>query len=54
MCWATPPRLNGYDISTNEINLFVLTPDRNHSFRRIKRVLENRGMMQGVQRRPGW
>ena len=40
--------LDGYDVSTNEINLFVITPDPKHSFRRIKTVLENRGMLKGV------
>ena len=40
--------LDGYDVSDEEINLFVLTPDPKHSFRRIKRVLENRSMLRGV------
>ena len=39
---------DGYDVSAQEINLFVVTPDPKHSFRRIKRVLENRGIMHGV------
>ena len=42
---ATP---DGYDINAKEINLFVITPDPKHSFRRIKSVLETRGMLQGV------
>src|SRR5687767_10548587 len=40
--------LDGYDVSAKEINLFVITPDPRHSFRRIKTVLESRGLMQGV------
>ena len=40
--------LDGYDVSDKEINLFVVTPDPKHSFRRIKRVLESRATMQGV------
>ena len=40
--------LDGYDVSDKEINLFVLTPDPKHSFRRIKTVLESRGIVQGV------
>jgi len=41
-------KLDGYDVSEKEINLFVLTPDPKHSFRRIKTVLESRGIVQGV------
>jgi hypothetical protein len=41
-------QLDGYDVSDNEINLFVLTSDPRHSFRRIKSVLERRGIIQGV------
>ena len=40
--------LDGYDVSAKEINLFVITPNPKHSFRRIKSVLENRGIVQGV------
>jgi hypothetical protein len=40
--------LDGYDVSDKEINLFVLTPDPRRSFRRIKTVLESRGIVQGV------
>jgi hypothetical protein len=40
--------LDGYDVSDREINLFVVTPDPKHSFRRIKTVLESRATMQGV------
>jgi|SRR5437868_3142669 len=41
-------KLDGYDVSDKEINLFVVTPDPKRSFRRIKTVLESRGVMQGV------
>jgi hypothetical protein len=40
--------LDGYDISSKEINLFVITPDPKHSFRRVKTVIENRGTLRGV------
>jgi hypothetical protein len=40
--------LDGYDVNAKEINLFVITPDPKHSFRRIKSVLESRGIVQGV------
>jgi len=40
--------LDGYDVSDKEINMFVITPDPKHSFRRIKTVLERRATMQGV------
>lgn len=41
-------KLDGYDVSAQEINLFVLTPDPKHSFRRIKTVLQSRGIVKGV------
>ena len=41
-------KLDGYDVSDEEINLFVVTPDPKRSFRRIKTVLESRGILQGV------
>jgi hypothetical protein len=41
-------QLDGYDVSDEEINLFVVTPDPKHSFRRIKNVLERRGIVRGV------
>ena len=41
-------QLDGYDVSDKEINLFVLASDPRHSFRRIKTVLESRGIIQGV------
>ena len=40
--------LDGYDVSPNEINLFVITQDPKHSFRRLKSVLEDRSGLQGV------
>lgn len=40
--------LDGYDISAKEINLFVVTPDPKHSFRRVKSVLESMGIVHGV------
>jgi hypothetical protein len=40
--------LDGYDIDAREINLFVITPDPKHSFRRLKAVLEGRDALQGV------
>ena len=40
--------LDGYDINAREINLFVVTPDPKHSFRRLKAVLESRGIVRGV------
>ena len=40
--------LDGYDVSAKEINLFVITPDPKHSFRRMKSVLESQGILQGV------
>jgi len=40
--------LDGYDVNAKEINLFVITPDPKHSFRRVKIVLEAKGLLQGV------
>lgn len=40
--------LDGYDVSDDEINLFVLTADPRRAFRRIKTVLESRGIERGV------
>ena len=40
--------LDGYDVNAKEINLFVMTPNPKHTFRRIKSVLEERGIVQGV------
>ena len=39
---------DGYDINAKEINLFVITPDPKHCFRRIKGVLEARGILRAV------
>jgi hypothetical protein len=41
-------KLDGYDVSDKEINLFVISPDPKHSFRRIKKVLEARSGLEGV------
>lgn len=40
--------LDGYDTSPKEFNLFVVTPDPRHSFRRVKSVLEAKGLLQGM------
>jgi len=40
--------LDGYDVSPKEINLFVLTSDPRHSFRRAKDVLERLGVLHSV------
>ena len=40
--------LHGYDISPKEINLFMLTSDPKHAFRRAKDVLERLASLQGV------
>ncbi|MGV8932363.1 MAG: hypothetical protein ACOH1R_09705 [Luteimonas sp.] len=40
--------IDGYDISTKEINLFVLTSDPRHCFRRAKTVLEKFGNLHAV------
>lgn len=40
--------LEGYDVSAKEINLFMLTSDPRHSFRRTKDVLERLGIVQGM------
>ncbi|MEO7323215.1 MAG: hypothetical protein ABIW82_00130 [Dokdonella sp.] len=40
--------LDGYDVSAKEINLFVLTADPRHVFRKAKSVLEKMGIVQGV------
>lgn len=40
--------VDGYDVSAKEINLFVLTDDPKHSFRRAKDVLERLGVVRGV------
>ena len=40
--------LEGYDVSPKEINLFMLTSDPRHAFRRARDVLERAGVAQGV------
>lgn len=40
--------LEGYDVSAREINLFLLTSDPRHAFRRVKDVLEGLGLVNGV------
>lgn len=40
--------LEGYDVSAKEINLFMLTSDPRHSFRRVRDVLEKMGVVRGV------
>jgi hypothetical protein len=40
--------LEGYDVGPKEINLFMLTSDPRHSFRRAKDVLEGLGIQNGV------
>lgn len=40
--------LEGHDVSPKEINLFLLTHDPRHSFRRAKDVLERLGISHGV------
>ncbi|MDR0181870.1 hypothetical protein [Lysobacter arvi] len=40
--------LEGYDVSRNEINLFMLTADPRHAFRKARDVLEAKGIVQGV------
>ena len=40
--------LDGYDVSAKEINLFVLTKNQRHEFRKAKSDLEPLGIVQGV------
>jgi hypothetical protein len=40
--------LEGYDVTAKEINLFMLTADPRHSFRRVRDVLERSGVTQGI------
>lgn len=40
--------VDGFDVTPREINLFVLTADPRHSFRRAKDVLGRLGVVQGV------
>lgn len=39
---------DGYDTSPKEFNLFIVTPDPRQSFRRVKSVLEAKGLLQGM------
>lgn len=41
-------RLDGYDVSAKEINLFMFTAEPRPTFRRAKDVLERLGVLQGV------
>ena len=40
-------RLDGHDVKGGEINLFLQTDDPKHAFRRVKKVLESKGIDQG-------
>jgi hypothetical protein len=40
--------LEGHDLSPAEINLFMVTADPRHSFRRAKDVLERAGVVAGM------
>lgn len=40
--------LDGYDVSRNEINLFMVTSDPKQAFRRARGVLEGMGIEKGV------
>jgi hypothetical protein len=40
--------LEGYDVSPKEINLFVLTSDPRHTFRKARDVLEKQGVTNGI------
>jgi hypothetical protein len=40
--------LEGHDLSAKEINLFMLTDDPRHAFRKAKDVLASRGVENGV------
>jgi hypothetical protein len=39
---------DGYDTNAKEINLFLVTKDPKHSFRRVNSLLESKGITQGV------
>jgi hypothetical protein len=41
-------KLEGYDLSAKEINLFMLTADPRPTFRRAKDVLERLGVLHSV------
>jgi hypothetical protein len=40
--------VDGFDVTQKEINLFVLTADPRHAFRRVKDVLEKAGVQHGM------
>lgn len=40
--------LEGYDKSPKEINLFMMTAEPKDTFRRVRDVLEKRGLVHGV------
>jgi len=40
--------VDGYDVSPKEINLFFLTADPRHTFRRAKDVFEKAGVTHGM------
>lgn len=40
--------LEGYDISSKEINLFMMTAEPRDTFRRARSILEKRGVVNGV------
>lgn len=40
--------LDGFDVNPKEINLFVLTTDPRHAFRRAKDCLERLGVLHSV------
>ena len=41
-------QIDGYDLSAKEINLFVLTSDPRHAFRRAKAVLEKHAVLHAA------
>lgn len=45
---GTAAVLDGYDVSSREINLFVLTSDPRPAFRRARDVLESLGVLHSV------
>ena len=40
--------LEGHDVTAKEINLFMLTDDPKHSFRKAKDILESLGIEKGL------
>lgn len=39
--------LDGHDVRDEEINLFLKTDDAKYAFRRVKKILEARGIVEG-------